>query len=81
MDTDDLDDLDELIGATGPTGGHCTVGWWLRSEHPDAARLAAAVSNPSAPQQAVADAFARRGMVVSIQAIGRHRRGVCSCPK
>lgn len=77
----DTDDLDELIGATGPGGKDCAVGWWLRSDHPDAARLATAVDNPSAPLKAIADAFVRRGMKVGTLSVSRHRRGVCSCPK
>lgn len=75
------DDLDDLINAEGPGGKDCAVGWWLTHGHADADRLAAAVANPSAPLGDVAAAFIRRGMDVTAQAVSRHRRGVCRCPR
>lgn len=84
-----VDDLDALIAATGPGPHDCAVGWWLRSDHPDAVsgRLALVAANLSLPLGVIADRFAARGMKngrggpITTQTISRHRDGRCTCPK
>ncbi|MEU3052218.1 hypothetical protein [Streptomyces griseus] len=47
----------------------------------DADQVRAALGRADITHQAISRALKRRGLTVSAFTVGRHRRGICSCPE
>lgn len=74
--------LDEVAAcAPESRGPNCTIANIQAAMDPtDAAEFEAALQSPAIPDSQVREALKRRGIDVTINTLGRHRRRGCRCP-